>query len=67
MPYSSKSALTREVCDKIGADFDINFVTTMRRNGAVYVNGTIGKPQEWQWLQRQCEANGYRYTGRVIR
>ena len=62
--YSTTSETTKAVCEKIGADFGIAFVKTMERDGKVYVSGTLGKPDEWQWLKSQCEENGYIYKGR---
>ena len=62
--YSTRSKTTKEVCEKIGFDFEVSFVDTMKRNGKVFVRGTMGKPQEYRELQYQCEKHGYIYTGR---
>lgn len=64
MAYSTTSELTRQVCETIGADFDIKFVKTMQRKGKIYVSGTLGKPDEWRWLHSKCIEHGYIYTGR---
>jgi len=63
--YSTKSQITKEVCKVIGANFNISFVETMKRNGKIYVKGTLGKPDEFRWLKNQCNKYSYIYTGTI--
>lgn len=62
--YSTTSELTKQVCKTIGAEFGVQFVKTMARGGKVYVSGTLGKPEEWAWLEAKCREAGYVYRGR---
>lgn len=65
--YSTSNELTKNVCEKIGFNFHIQFVESMTRNGKIYVRGTAGKPNEFQELKRQCKKFGYVYTGKVTK
>jgi hypothetical protein len=66
MSYSTKSKVTREVCERLGYTFEIRWVKAMRRNGKTYVSGTAGKPEEWRKLWQDCERVGYIYKGREV-
>ena len=59
--YSTNSETTKEVCKKIGFDFNINFVKTLKRNGKIFVKGTAGKPHEFALLRRACKKHNYIY------
>ena len=63
--YSTTSATTKAVCEKIEFVFSIQFVSTMQRNGKIYVKGTCGKPSEFSALKKACEESGYIYTGKA--
>ena len=57
--YSTKTKLTKEVCEKMGFIFDIGFVKTMKRTDKIYVSFTIGKPHEIASLKKACNDHGY--------
>lgn len=61
--YSTTSNVAREVCELLGFDFDVAFVSVMRRGGKTYVRGTCGKPHEFRMLAERVERAGYIYTG----
>ncbi|MDR1060326.1 MAG: hypothetical protein LBL83_03735 [Clostridiales bacterium] len=64
--YSTTSDTTRQFCEEKGFIFDVHFVETMRRGGAVYVNGVCGKPQWYHALAQACDGKRYIYTGPVV-
>lgn len=62
--YSTISKTTKIVCETIGFDFSIQFVSTMQRGNKIYVKGTCGKPSEFLALKKACLEHGYIYTGK---
>lgn len=63
MTYSTTSETTKQVCEKIGFDFDIEFVSTMKRGEKIFVKGTCGKQHEFQLLKKACGQFGFCYKG----
>ena len=56
--YSTTSQLTERFCNEIGFLFSVRFVKTLKRNGKIFVSGTLGKPNEWQSLKRHVSRLG---------
>jgi hypothetical protein len=52
--YSTNTSTTKQVCAIIGADFSVKFIETMKRGDKIYVRGTLGKPEEYNWLWQKC-------------
>lgn len=62
--YSTTSDAARKVCEAIGFNPAVEFVSVMERGGRVYVRGTAGKPEEFRLLRARCAEHGYTYTGK---
>jgi hypothetical protein len=59
--YSTQSEAAREVCERIGFDFSICFVSAMRKGEKIYVRGTCGKLDEFALLRKRCTEQGFIY------
>lgn len=53
--YTAHSERTKRFCKEIGFIFDIHFVATFKRKDKLFVRPTLGKPGEFDQLQRACE------------
>ena len=63
--YSTTNDTTKDVCEKTGFIFSVQFVETMKRGNNIYVRGTAGKRDEFLALKQSCNKHGYIYAGKV--
>lgn len=61
--YSTKTELTKRICNEIQWRFVVTAITTMSRKGKIYVKGTALKPNEARELEQFCKHNNYVYGG----
>lgn len=67
MAYSTKSELSRWVCEEIQWTFSMHALETMKIKDVVHVRGTALKPDEARHLEGFCENMGYHYHGPFAR
>ena len=60
--YSTKSDTTKEVCEKLGFNFEVGFVETMKQGNDIYVGFTLGKPNEIRALANAALNAGFKLS-----